>query len=67
MANSVEFVLGHLLYSNGKEIEEYISELVCVSLVVNKKMYVKFVHLICSLDCQSRSEIKDVEKMVNCY
>jgi hypothetical protein len=44
MDNNVEFVLDHLQYLNGKEIVGFIKELVFVNHVVNKKIFVKFVH-----------------------
>jgi hypothetical protein len=65
--NNVEFVLGLLQYLNGRETEVFIKERVSVNHVVNRKIYVKFVHWIYSLGYRCRLEIKGVGRMVNTY
>jgi hypothetical protein len=67
MARNVEFVLGHLLFLSGKEIEGYINELVFVICVVRRRICVKFVPLILSLDLLWKLEIKDVAKTANTF
>jgi len=49
MGNNVVYASDLLLYSNGKAIKVFIKEHVYAALVVNKKIYVKFVHLTYSL------------------
>jgi hypothetical protein len=67
MDKNVEYVFVHLQYSNGKVIVVFINGHLYVKPVVNKKIYVKFVLLIYNLDYQCKSEIRDVEKMVNIF
>jgi hypothetical protein len=50
MGNNVEYVLGHLLFLNGREIEGFIKEHVFAIHVANRKIFAKFVLLICNLD-----------------
>ena len=44
MGKNAESVLGHSQYSSGRGIEEFIKGLVYASLVVKRKIYVRFVH-----------------------
>lgn len=43
MVNNADSALGHLQFSNGKVIEEYIKEHRFAKPVVNKRICVKFV------------------------
>lgn len=61
MANNVDCVSDHLLYLNGKEIEESTNALVSVNLVANKKTYAKSVPLTYNLDCPCKLGINDAE------
>ena len=67
MGNNAEYVSVPSLSSSGKEIEEFIKELVYANFVVKRRIFVKFVHLIWSLGFPCRSVINVAEKMVNFY
>jgi hypothetical protein len=67
MARNVEFALDHLLFLSGKVIEGYINELVFVICVVRRRICVKFVLLILSLDSLWKLGIKGVAKTANTF
>ena len=67
MVRNVGFALGHSLFLNGKVIEAYIKELVFAICVVRRRICVRFVLLILSLDLLWKLGIRDVGKMANIY
>jgi hypothetical protein len=67
MDRSVEFAFVLLLSLNGKVIEVYINELLFAKHAVNRKIFARFAHWTCNLDCQWKLGIKDVVKMVSIF